>query len=264
MCSLPRISSTPTLEACSHLGHQDGHDHTIQARGSPLCKSNSTQALSCLIEPDDERRDLLISFVHILCRYPRAPQAEDYSIRMQLDAFSEAHSPLNSWSRDLQPETAFHLVASLVHGLELDADCIVHALLLLERLGRDVLRVLLAEELWRNTVIMAFVIATKMTFDEATWLEDVRDVMLYYGYKVGRLRQQELLFLQLIDYDAYMSRRYFIMYKLSMKSMGRSTGAQRLLQKYDFMRGFRSESNSGCLANLEKCVSIISQDDRTM
>ncbi|KAL1510224.1 hypothetical protein AB1Y20_006551 [Prymnesium parvum] len=250
MCALPRTTSTTGLVACKQLSH-DGQASRRQIPS--LCRSRSVQALSCIFEPDDERRDLLVTFAYILCRYPRAPQAEDDLIRMPLDAFSEAHSPLNSWSHDLRPETAFHLVASLVHGLDLDTDCIVHALLLLERLGRDVLRVLLAEDLWRNTVIMAFVIATKLAVDEATWLEDVRDVLLYYGYKAGRLRRQELLFLKLIDYEANMTRTQFTIYLLSMKSVGRSEKAQQLFRDHDYMSRFRSGSHADCTASLDRC-----------
>jgi len=212
------------------------------------------QALSRFLEPVDERRDLLATFVYILCRYPRAPQAEDELFRMpSLGAFSEAHRPLDNSSHALQPETAFHLVASLVLGLELDVDCIVHALLLLERLGRDLLGVLLTEDLWRNTVITAFVIATKLTFDEATWLEDVRRIMIDYGYKAGRLHQQELLFLKLIDYDACMTRTQFTIYLLSMKSVGRSKRAQQLFQDHDYMKRFRTGSDADCTDSLEKC-----------
>mmetsp|Transcript_14174 Transcript_14174/g.32077 ORF Transcript_14174/g.32077 Transcript_14174/m.32077 type:complete len:259 (+) Transcript_14174:54-830(+) len=250
MCALPRTTSTTGLVACKQLSH-DGQASRRQIPS--LCRSRSVQALSCIFEPDDERRDLLVTFAYILCRYPRAPQAEDDLIRMPLDAFSEAHSPLNSWSHDLRPETAFHLVASLVLGLELDVDCIVHALLLLERLGRDLLGVLLTEDLWRNTVITAFVIATKLTFDEATWLEDVRRIMIDYGYKAGRLHQQELLFLKLIHYDACMTRTQFTIYLLSMKSVGRSKRAQQLFQDHDYMKRFRTGSDADCTDSLEKC-----------
>jgi len=177
-----------------------------------------------------------------------------------LGVFSEVHRPLNRWRHDLQPVTVFHLVASLVHGLELDFGCIVHAFLLLTRLGQDMLRVLLAEDKWRNTVIIAFVVATKMTFDEATWLKDIRGVMLDYGYNAGQLNRQEMIFLKLIDYNVCMTRTQFTAYVLSMKSVGQCKQAQRLLRNNDYMVRFRSGSPSDCEASLEMCIQKISRD----
>ncbi|KAL1530264.1 hypothetical protein AB1Y20_001178 [Prymnesium parvum] len=235
-------------------------DVRVLQRSSSLVLER-TQPVGYLDRPADERRDLLISFVLILCRSSRVAHVHDVMLSLPfLGVFSEAQRPLNRWRHDLQPVTVFHLVASLVHGLELDFDCIVHALLLLERLGQDMLRVLLAEDLWRNTVITAFVVATKLTFDEATWLKDVRGVMLGYGYTAGQLNRQEFVFLKLIGYDVFMTRSQLTACMLAMKSFGQSNEAQRLFSNHQYMQRFRSESPSECMASLEACVALLSQD----
>ncbi|KAL1496607.1 hypothetical protein AB1Y20_014211 [Prymnesium parvum] len=95
---------------------------------APLLKSAETDAVHA------EKLQLLVAFSVIICGYGEC----DFKTNA-LDVFEEEDAPLNAWDHTLSHETALHLAASLSYALAADAECIVFALILLERLGREAL-----------------------------------------------------------------------------------------------------------------------------
>ncbi|KAL1512365.1 hypothetical protein AB1Y20_005623 [Prymnesium parvum] len=172
---------------------------------------------SPLIGQSDDREDLLLDTYNVPC----------------FQCLSEARFALNGSRRELTPDAALQFVGTIAHALELDADCIVHALILLEQLGLELLSILLADDLWRHTVIVAFVLAAKVTIDGATWIEDVREVMLHFGYKLGPIHQQEVQFLKFIDHRAWVTPETYAAYLLPMKAIRLTKEAHALAQRVE-------------------------------
>jgi len=142
---------------------------------------------------------------------------------------------MRPWDRTLCYESALHLVASLCYTLDADAHCIVHALVLLERLGRKALHALLVRDKWRYTVVIAFAIAAKMWYDDSTWLGDVELALKQFCYCTTRLHRKELQFLLLVHHHTFVSTDTFESYLAPMLEVAESNKARALLQRIQEM-----------------------------
>jgi len=189
---------------------------------APLLKSAETDAVHA------EKLQLLVAFSVIICGYGEC----DFKTNA-LDVFEEEDAPLNAWDHTLSHETALHLAASLSYALAADAECIVFALILLERLGRDVLRALLAPGKWRNTVITAFSLAAKMWHDESTWLADIQLSLQRFGYRSRQLCRQEVCFFALIGHNAFVSVSTYESYLKPMIDVFKSDEGTELFSRIE-------------------------------
>ncbi|KAL1529320.1 hypothetical protein AB1Y20_000274 [Prymnesium parvum] len=164
-----------------------------------LCKTEFSapklrRTISCaLVDHETSMRprehDLLVSFATIFCQYTRGAAPVNFSSKLArvMQVFSEeSNAPLNDWPRDLRPATVFHAAACFVRALDVDPECIVFAVVLLERLGIELLQVLLAPSTWRNVLISTLALATKVWYDESVHLHDVHERLLPYGYNTDR------------------------------------------------------------------------------
>jgi len=227
--------ATAEEEKMGRVSSESMTQKKIRRISSMNCIRENAKSLSRESYPihvrNQKTAQLLASCSIILCRYgaARSRQASDLGIR-EFDVFSEADHPLNEGSTVLCPETAFQLTAALVHALELDDECIVYAVIFLERLTLGPLLDLLSPYRWRNVVIIAFTLASKAWYDEATWLQDVSSGLSLYGYSVGSMSKQEYVFLKCIDYDTTVKLNTFANYWYSMLSIRSSPTAQKLIR----------------------------------
>ncbi|KAL1511401.1 hypothetical protein AB1Y20_006202 [Prymnesium parvum] len=187
------------------------------------------------------RVELLASFAMILCQHAKKcvkakPYAlhtiisgfrEDESLRM----FDESTRPVHACPNQLSPETALHFLATLTFVLDLEDVVIVLALILLERLGVERLKTLLGTNYWRNTVVAAFVIASKSWYDEALWLADVKYALETHRLYIDDLPKKETAFIKFIKYDVTMTRTVYTNFLLSMTALRLDPEAQSLIAK---------------------------------
>jgi len=139
----------------------------------------------------------------------------------------------NSQPRELNPDSAFDLLVSVSEALDMNDASLVLSLVVLERLGLDILCELLATRTWQNTLMSALILATKMSFDEQTWLCDVKESLnhRYNDLTEALLHSRETIFLKAIDYKVDMSSATYTNYLQSVVSVRHKSETQRLLKR---------------------------------
>ena len=135
------------------------------------------------------------------------------STQQALDLFDEARHPLDdsgAWTAVPSVGTIEDFLYDVQEGLQLDATCIVTALVMLERAvyGSSLV---VAPRTWRVALLMALVIASKVVFDEDVFLGDFRSKIAWLNHNV-HLSEQEAVFLSMIDYNTMVNPRQYAQY----------------------------------------------------
>lgn len=135
------------------------------------------------------------------------------SSQQALDLFDEARHPLDDsgvWTAVPSVDTIEDVLYDVQEGLQLDATCIVTALVMLERAvyGSSLV---VAPRTWRVALLMALVIASKVVFDEDVFLGDFRAKIAWLNH-YAHLSEQEAVFLSMIDYNTMVNPRQYAQY----------------------------------------------------
>mmetsp|Transcript_15343 Transcript_15343/g.38470 ORF Transcript_15343/g.38470 Transcript_15343/m.38470 type:complete len:240 (-) Transcript_15343:531-1250(-) len=215
---LLRPSSTDTsidLEQAERVGSTRPAHSLRRFSSSDLCR----------VAPS--RLEMLASMAMILSEYPHMTFAGGLLPQSLVELFS------NSQPRELNPDSAFDLLVSVSEALDMNDASLVLSLVVLERLGLDILCELLATRTWQNTVMSALILATKMSFDEQTWLCDVKESLnhRYNDLTEALLHSRETIFLKAIDYKVDMSSATYTNYLQSVVSVRHKSETQRLLKR---------------------------------
>jgi len=180
------------------------------------------------------RLDLLASLAVILCDYGDGVNSSKVRYtpsKMLLHVFSEEKQPLNDSSCELNYQSALDFIATLASALELDGECIVYAVVILERVGRHALKALMTQYYWRKAMISVLALACKLWYDESTWLVDVRRSLEGYNIFVDKLHRQEAALLKLINFNTTMSPTTYASYVFPMLSVRLRPEAQLLIDQ---------------------------------
>jgi len=180
------------------------------------------------------RLELLVSLAVVLCDYEKAINSSKLTYmpsKMLLHVFSEEQQPLNDSSSELTHQSALDFVTTLASALELDGECIVFAVVILERVSRHTLKQLMTQYYWRKTMITVFTLACKLWYDESTWLVDVKTCLERYNIFVSRLNRQEAVLLKLINFNTTMSPTTYASYVFPMLSVRLRPEAQLLVDQ---------------------------------
>ncbi|KAL1521144.1 hypothetical protein AB1Y20_022698 [Prymnesium parvum] len=240
--SQPELTSEKPRLRRSHSSHIQLPSNDSNSKEAPAVltvkRATSDRAVK-LEEPvplaTPTRLDLLVSLAVILCDYGggvKSSRLRYTPSKMLLRVFSEEQQPVNDSSCILNYESALDFITTLASALEVDGECIVFAVVILERVGRDVLKSLMTQYYWRKTMITVFALACKLWYDESTWLVDVRTCLESYNIIVDKLHRQEAAFLKLINFNATMSPTTYASYVFPMLSVRLRPEAQLLVDQY--------------------------------
>jgi len=222
----PRLMRSKTICSQSLLCPRSVNSHQASQEARVQQSSTALRALS----PLTSREEHLVSFAVIVSRYSERAVHYVPSIPF-IRVFNEEHQLLWGASSELRSESVLELVTMLVNAFDLDAECIVFALVLLERLGLHLLQKLMTTFYWRYTLISVFALACKAWFDDSTWLVDLRMSLAAYGIYVPQLKHQESALLKLIDYNTLMQPNTFALYLFPMRAVRLLPEAQMLLSR---------------------------------
>ena len=148
----------------------------------------------------------------ILSGRPEPPKSR-YSSAFDEDMHPIDHS--GAWRRMPAREIVEAFVRRVVVALELDESSVVLGLILLERALASEPPFHLSVRNWRPTLLMAIVVASKVVYDEKVYLADYREQLPQYNLK--HAPQQELAFLELINYNTTVRRGQYAKYYYALE-----------------------------------------------
>ena len=219
--------ATPSKDGVQ-AGVQCSAESDTRLRQSVLpADSAAAKAITTMENTDIE--SMTVALAAVVRAYTCEAATKSAAMSRSGACFDENRNPLDRtgvWKSIPEASLVEDFIRNVVVALELDESSIVIGLILLERaICKSAVPFPLSSSTWRPMLLMAFVVASKIIYDEKVFIADYRDQLPHLN--LAHASEQELIFLTQINFNTTVRRGQYAKYYYGLEDVARCDSVRR-------------------------------------